>query len=107
MPKIIKGGRKKGVGFCIISLKIKGGNIPTKKAPPLRKKASPLKSDPLANLPLLSQSVTWDAGWLVIIRVREAKLATNSGLTKLILYQYVVRTDRDLTNYVKWWNSII
>ena len=32
---------------------------------------------------------------------------TNSGLTKLILYQYVVRTDRDLTNYVKWWNSII
>ena len=62
MPKIIKGGRKKGVGFCIISLKIKGGNIPTKKAPPLRKKAPPLKSDPLANLPLLSQSVTWDAG---------------------------------------------
>ena len=44
---------------------------------------------------------------LVIIRVREAMLATNSGLTKLILYQYVVRTDIDLTNYVKWWNSII
>ena len=44
---------------------------------------------------------------LVIIRVREAMLAPNSGLTKLILYQYVVRTDRDLTNYVKWWNSII
>ena len=42
-----------------------------------------------------------------IIRVREAMVATNSGLTKLILYQYVVRTDRDLTNYVKWWNSII
>ena len=65
LPKIIKGGRKKGVGFCIISLKIKGGNIPTKKAPPLRKKAPPLKSDPLANLPLLSQSVTWDAGCAV------------------------------------------
>ena len=66
LPKIIKGGRKKGVDFCIISLKIKGGNIPTKKAPPLRKKAPPLKSDPLANLPLLSQSVTWDAGCPVI-----------------------------------------
>ena len=39
--------------------------------------------------------------------LRDAMLATNSGLTKLILYQYVVRTDRDLTNYVKWWNSII
>ena len=38
---------------------------------------------------------------LVIIRVlpyREAMLGTNSGLTKLILYQYVVRTGRDLTN---------
>ena len=44
---------------------------------------------------------------LIIIRVREVMLATNSGLTKLILYQYVVRTDRDLTNYVKWWNFII
>ena len=44
---------------------------------------------------------------LVIIRVKEAMLATNSGLTKLILHRYVVRTDRDLTNYVKGWNSII
>ena len=43
---------------------------------------------------------------LVIIRVREAMLATNSGLTKLILYQYVVRTAKDLTNHIELWNSI-
>ena len=42
---------------------------------------------------------------LVIIRVREAMLATYSGLTKL--YQYVVRTDKDLTNHIKLWNPII
>ena len=45
--------------------------------------------------------------WRRRLSLREAMLATNSGLTKLILYQCVVRTDRDLTNYVKWWNSIM
>ena len=35
---------------------------------------------------------------LVIIKVREAMLVTNSGLNKLILYQYVIRTAKDLTN---------
>ena len=44
---------------------------------------------------------------LVIIRGREAMLATNRGLTKLILYQYVVRTAKDLTNHIKLWISII
>ena len=34
---------------------------------------------------------------LVIIRVGEAMLATNRGLTKVILYQYFARTAKDLT----------
>ena len=43
-----------------------------------------------------------------VLEIVKAKvLEQKSGLTKLILYQYVVRTDRDFTKYVKWWNSII
>ena len=38
-----------------------------KKRPPEEKKAPPLKFNPLANLPPLFQSVTWDAGWVVML----------------------------------------